>query len=168
MDIKQLISSFFIIILLMFSNYLYELFPKQLGKLLTKNILIKHVALLFLIFFSIELADEEFNISPFQKLYHSLIIYVFYIFFNKSTLYFSILILLLLATNYIIIKQQTFLKNNGDEYEYLDKPIEIINWVIFAVMVVSFMLYFNKQLIENEKFSIYEFIFGTKIKYNYI
>jgi hypothetical protein len=162
MDVKDLINTFFFLILIMFSNYLYELFPRQLNNFLVNSVIIKHLLIIFLVFFSLELNDRSNSKSPFQKFYESLIVYVFYLFFNKSTLFPSILIITLLASSYIMIKQQEYLKYKGEGYKHLDQAIDIVNWVVLGVMIVSFLLYFNKQLVEQKEFSIGKFIFGSK------
>lgn len=164
MDLKELINTLFLLILLMFSNYLYELFPKQLNNFFTKSILAKHVLIIFLIFFSFELINATEDSAPLEKFYMSLILYVFYIFFNKTNLYQSILIIALLIVNYIIINQQNYLQNINQEYLHLDKYINILGYITLGVMLISFLTYFYKQLVEQEKFSIFKFWFGTIVK----
>jgi len=170
MDIKDLINTFFFLILIMLNNYLYELFPRQLNNYLTDSIIVKHLLIIFLIYFSLQLVDQVSEKSPFEKFYESLIVYVFYIFFNKSTLYPSILIITLLATNYVMFQQQEYLRYKGQNHDHLNQPIEIINWTVLGIVIVSSLLYLNKQITEKKEFSITKFIFGTKInskKINY-
>jgi hypothetical protein len=164
MNITELINTLFLLILVMFGNYLYEIFPRQLNNFLSKSIYSKHILVFFLIFFSSELIHDVENKSPFESFYIALILYVFYIFFNKTNLYQSILILILLITNFTIIRQQNYLKHKNKDYLYLNEYIDVVSYIILGVMIISFLTYLNKQLTEQEKFSFFKFWFGTKIK----
>ena len=108
--------------------------------------------------------DDNHLISPFQKLYESAIIYVFYLFFSKSTLYFSIILIMLLAADYITISQQKYLEAKGEDSGYLNLPIYILAWIILGVMVISFGVYLKKQIKEHENFRVKKFILGGKEK----
>lgn len=108
--------------------------------------------------------DDNNLSSPAEKFYESALIYVFYLFFSKSTLWYSVTVICLLTANYIIISQQKYLEVKGENYQQLDTTIEIISWVILGVMIVSFLVYLQKQLKEHSDFSIIKFIFGNKEK----
>ena len=162
LDKKNLLDSFFLLILIMFSNYLYEIFPRGLDKLFKNNILIKHFLVFFLIFFTLELVDNN-NVSPLENFYTSIIVYVFYILFTKSNVYFSLIIILLLATNFILIKEKEYLKNKGDDYKYLDESINILFYIVLVILFISSIVYLNKQLKEQKNFTIYKFIFSTPL-----
>ena len=164
MDIKRLIGGFFWTILFMLGNYLIEFFPPQLHKLLKSNMIVEHIVLFFLIYFIMEMRDDNHLISPFQKLYEAAIIYVFYLFFSKSTIVYSIIIILLLSVNFIIISQQKYLEDKGENFQYLNNTIDIISWVILGVMIISFLVYLRKQLREHKNFSVKKFIIGNKEK----
>lgn len=164
MNMTELINTLFLLILIMFSNYLYELFPRQLNNFLSNSIYSKHILVFFLIFFSSEFIGDSANISPLESFYMSLILYLFYIFFNKTNLYQSMLILILLITNFTIVRQQNYLKHNNKDYLYLDEYINVVSYITLGVMIISFLIYLNKQLTEQEKFSFFKFWFGTELK----
>lgn len=155
-----LITGFFFTILIMFSEYIRTFFPRQLYKLLINNDLSKHFLLIVLIYFTVEIADNE-NISPLESFYTSLIIYLFYLFFTKSTLFFSLIIITLLMVNFIIIKQKSYFKNKGENHQNLEKTAEILFYITVAISVISSFFYLNKQLREQKNFSFYKFIFST-------
>ena len=58
--------------------------PCNLQKVLTENIYIKNISLFILIYFTIDVfKDDSINHHPFEILKSTIIIYIFYIIFNK-------------------------------------------------------------------------------------
>lgn len=151
-SLNNIVSSFFLLTLINSASLIHDVYPKQLGKYIHDNVIAQHLFLLFLIYFSIEVIDDDDNITI-ENFYNALILYVFYLFFTKSNLFFSVLILILLSTIFILVK----VKEDGKN---IDNADVILTYVMLGILFVSFVYYLNKQIKDKkEKFSLYKFIF---------
>jgi hypothetical protein len=172
---KVPIYSLFILILIISANFLAQLFPCRLQKVLNNNIYIKHIfAFLTLVFFvvlTVPLDDKSLN-NIFQK---SFIIYIWFLLIMKTDKYFFLSLLLIIAIIYILVLQQNeynkLLENKDITHQnkllYTEKlnNITYINNKLFIITVIltfiGFLLYMGEKKCEYKyKFNYLKFIFG--------
>ena len=92
----------FLLILLVTGNFVAETFGCTIQKLFYKNQYIKHVALLFLIYFTVNLDILNFENYYHNKLLSTIIIWILFILFTKSTFIFTIINFILITIIYIV------------------------------------------------------------------
>jgi hypothetical protein len=172
---KVPIYSLFILILIISANFLAQLFPCRLQRVLHNNIYIKHIfAFLTLVFFVIltaPLQDTSLN-NIFIK---SFIVYIWFLIIMKTDKYFFLLLLLLLGIIYILLLKQneynSSLENKDISSENkllytqnLNNIIDINNKlfiITFILTIIGFMLYMGEKKCEyKHKFNYLKFIFG--------
>jgi hypothetical protein len=148
------------LILFGFNKSIKNIFPPQLTKLLSNNLLFHHLSILFFVYFSIELNDRENN-SPLYNFINALIAYLFLILFLKSTLIFSVIIILILISIYFISKEIQYKTLNGENTNYFENVNNILSYIGIGVLVLSNIYYLYKQIKDKgDKFSIYKYIFS--------
>lgn len=107
---------------------------------------IQHLLVFFLIFFSVDLVNNT-DQSPLNSLYNSLLIYVFYILFSKCDGRVSILLVLFLATIFVLQKERAYgIDSRGKDSNYLEQPIDILFYIMFGVLILSTTLTLREQL----------------------
>jgi hypothetical protein len=160
-DKNNITSSFFLFLLIYLHTYIENVFPCQLHKFLKDNLVMNHLLIFFLIYFSIELTEINQQHNFLTSLFNTFLVYVFYIFFVKSTLVFSLIIILILIVIFILVKEQKFLEDQNKDIGNLENIINILFYILIGILVLSTAVYFNKQMLEHKKFSLFKFVFGT-------
>ena len=138
-------------------NYFSKIFTCSVQNLLTKNILIKNILLLFFIYFTISFNNKDL-ISPYQKIKFSLQIWIFIILFSKMNKYYISIIFLLLAIIYIINDFKNYYN-----YKIIDLYIQYISIIIFTLLISGiFNYYLNNKNNKNNK-NLIDLFFGNNI-----
>ena len=172
---KYPIYSIFILILIISANFLTQLFPCRLQKILTQNIYIKHMfAFLSLTFFVVLTAPLD-DKSLKNIFYKSFILYILFILMMRTDKYFFIIILLLIALVYIfVLKENEYKsileKNNLNEKEKNEIKNNIMNikqineylfYIVIIITIIGFLLYLGEKKYEKKnKFCFSSFFFG--------
>lgn len=155
---NNIVQSFFLLTLVRSGERLEELYPRQLLKFIQNNVWVQYLFLLFLIFFSLELIEQD-NELEIENLYNSLVIFTGYIMFSKSSLFYSLLILFCLAVLFIILK----LKENYPDSGSLDTLELIFGYLSLVILIVSFLNFIIiKKIEKGDKFNYYNLIFYNK------
>ena len=162
----NLVTGIFLLILAVSGNFIAETLGCKSQKLLSENMYVKNMIIILIIYFSLGLTNEDNLIPPHEMMYTSLIIWAFFLIFNKMSLPFTI-------TSFVLIAVLLVIKNYKDYYEAIDKKqnkdkiiqLQSIASKIFTlnllVIIVGFILYFRKQYSEHSSnFSFNAFIFG--------
>lgn len=158
-NINNIVSNFYLFILIAFSNYINKIFPAQLFKYIQNNVWFQYLIIFFIIFFSLELIND-IKKSPLENFINSIFISFFYFLFVKSILYFSLIIITLFSIIYILEKQKDYLQSNNMYNGYLDQPITVLFYIAVTITFISSFLYLHKQKIDHSKdFSFYKFLF---------
>ncbi len=179
---KMPIYTIFVLILIISANFLAQLFPCRLQKLLNENIYIKHLfsflTLLFFVVLTAPLDDKSLG-NIFNK---SLILYVWFILMMRTDPYIFIILLLVIAIIYILVLKENELKanienlnkeskekdNNEKNIENLNNQINYIQninqkllYVTIILTIFGFILYMGEKKCEYKKdFCYIKFIFG--------
>jgi hypothetical protein len=146
-----------------------ELFPCKVQKLLTDNVLLKHLFGFLTLLFFVVLVDEE-NVKNLGDVFtQSAMMYSLFILLINTNIKFFVISILCLSIIYIInIKNQSLLKNDEIPIEWLDK-IKNGATVLFALSsLIGFLVYMGEKKIEyKKKFSFLTFLFGKSKCRNY-
>ena len=103
----------FLLILLLTGNFVAETFGCTIQKLFHKNQYVKHIAILFLIYFTVNLDIFNFENNNPNKVLSTFIIWILFILFTKSTLIFTVINFIIITIIYILYYQKYKLfKNN--------------------------------------------------------
>lgn len=161
-DLK-LNKSLFLLFLVVCGNYIGELLGCKTQKLLSENIFMKHIVLLCLIFFTINLVDDK-KLHPIEVAKKTLLLWLFYLILTKMNLQFTLVVLFLLFSLYVFDEYQDYLDENKIEYEKetYDNYKVYLQYLIIGIMIFGFVTYYLKQQKEHSKdFDNIKFLLGT-------
>jgi len=167
----DIIKGIFLLILAVSGSYVGETMNCQMRKLLLSNMFAKNIIILMIIYFALGFASNEHSPNPLYIIKQTMIIWLFFLIFNKMDLpYIIIVSFILFAT--LICKNYISYFNTHEDKKYKEKIpfIEDVSNILitFSVLIsiVGFFIYFRKQRLEyKDSFSYVKFIFGsTKCK----
>jgi len=169
-DMDGAIKGIFLLILAVSGNFVAETMGCKTQQLLTENMFVKHVVLYLIIFFALGFTSED-NALPSKIAREALIVWMFFVMFTRMSLFFTMIVFLLLAFRYVIntyiehYKQKSE-KKNKKLIENLKNKGEIVVYVILLTLILGFSLYFRKQYndwaLKHKKWSTFKFIFGVR------
>ena len=163
-DYKDIVKAVFFLILAIIGGWVGELIGCKTQKLMINSMLAKHIVLFMIIYFAMDISNEDKK-SPLMILKSSLSIYILFLLFTKMNIYSTVVVFALLAVIYIINTQISYLeKNNGSEQDiqkYTDMNAMLYK-VVPLIIIVSFGAYFMKQREDYKKdWDTMKFIFGN-------
>lgn len=140
MKINEKITGMAILILSILSSSIEGLFPKHLLNFIKKNQYIKHIILLFFVYFLLDFSDP-INQNPLYNLVYTFFVYILFILFTNQGLFISILIIILIFISYFSYTYKDFLvkKNNNGEIEIV-KNIDNVNNIIY-IIIISLLIF---------------------------
>ena len=162
-NLSQILVIFFIFVLVISGNYIGELLPCKIQKIMTENIIVKHffgyLTMFFLVLLTMPDIQKKFNILYLPVI--AFLCYIFFIFIAKTHYKLWLLIISLISVIFIL----SLLKKN----KYDSISINKINFVqnlltIFIILISSFgiILYgIEKKFEYKKKFSLITFFLGT-------
>ena len=164
-EINFKLNGVFLILLVVFGNYIGQLLPCNLQTLLTRHMYAKHILIIFLIYYTVHMNDKSYT-SPLELLKYTLMIYALFLLFSKQNIYIALIVLILLGLEYINYSIITYNINSSDptsiSIDILDKINRIFNYLIFILLILGFIFYFIKQRKDHKKdWSIIKFLFGS-------
>ena len=164
------IYSIFILFLIISSNYLGELFPCRIQKLLSENIYLKHIFGYLTLSFFVVLVDPYKKINITTVFRESIILYTLFLFLINTQQYFFIFSIFLLFLIYIVYlkkieyeeniniksnsidndkdkekEKQIELKkqtNNDNNYEYKLYILNKINYFLYILFIIVIIIGF--------------------------
>ena len=162
----NIMNGVLLLILAISGNFIAETLGCKTQKLLTENMLAKHVVILFIIYFSLGFASES-NPNPMILLRNSVSIWVLFLLFTKMSLNFNIFVFGLVVLYHFINTYINYYsgldkKKYKKEIDNYNKILYYLKYLIIGLLIVGFVLYFNKQRNEYSKnWSTFKFIFGV-------
>ena len=115
------IYSIFILFLIISSNYLGELFPCRVQKLLSQNVYLKHIFGYLTLSFFVVLVDPYKKINIYTVFKESLILYILFLFFINTQQYFFLLSIFFLLVIYVLnLKKIEYEENISKASDMLD------------------------------------------------
>ena len=162
MENEQLsIYSIFVFFLIISSNYLGELFPCRIQKVLSNNVYLKHIFGFLTLSFFVVLTDPSKKYNYKKVFRESALLYLIFIIFSKNNFNFFIIGLILLGIIYILNLIKVDLEGNiieNSTKEEQDKNKNLINLIekiknilliIFIInIIIGFILYMGEKKIE--------------------
>lgn len=147
-------------------------FSKQGTKFLRNNALAKHIVIACIIYFTVDYSGSKVT-HPYQTLYTTVLIWLFYIIISKQDLTFTIInfalitILYLLYdfTNYYEDKLTTVSDDDiRSKLQFTRKLIEVITYLLVIVSITGFINYYSYQKDTRKKqFNKVKFALGSKV-----
>ena len=171
---NEILKGIFLIILALFGAYIVEIIGCGAQQLLSNNMLVKHIILFLLIYFTIDYSysNSEHIISPSDNLQISFFIFILFVMFSRMNLFFTIIVFLLLCIIYILESYINYYKkidskNKKNLNNNLIKKITIIRdyliYISLGILLLGFILYYIKQRKDHKSnWYIYTFIFGNR------
>lgn len=163
---NNIMNGVLLLILAISGNFIAETLGCKTRKLLSENMVAKHVVILFIIYFSLGFASES-NLNPMILLGNSISIWVLFVLFTRMSLQFNIWVFGLVVLyhfintyiNYYSSKDKKKYKNIIENYS---KILNYLKYLIIGSLIVGFVLYYNKQRKDYSKnWSTFKFIFGV-------
>jgi len=139
---------------------------------MTNNVYIKHLIILFIIYFTLSYTSDDTNPLNFMK--NSLLIWLCYLLFTKQNIVFTGVSALLLFSTYIIdsfvshYNEKISNEKNEEEKQSLEKKIKVIKttrtvsfYLGIATIIIGFFIYIYEKYVEYGKdFTPLTFILG--------
>jgi hypothetical protein len=161
---RQYTVGLFLLILSISGNFIAETLSCQTQKILSHNMFVKQIMILFMIYFTINFTSSEI-INPIDQAVNAVGVWVFFLMFTKMNIYFTVIVFLLLASLYVVKNFKEYWKSKKDKAKY-DKTVKMgkmIEKIMIVTACIGFILYFIKQHKEHKsKFSFIKFIFGKE------
>ena len=165
MDYQPSIIALFLFYLLIIENYIQELIPCGLQRLLSCSIVAKHVIGYLALTFSVILTSDSGITNSFGDiLYQSTMLYLLFIISSRLSQKMSVLFLVICCIIYILFlfkKTSNFNNLNHLHQRYFKNTILIFTIILYLVAGTGFIYYYIKKRKEYKKrFNNLHFIFG--------
>ena len=163
---NNIMNGVLLLILAISGNFIAETLGCKSQKLLSENMVAKHVVILFIIYFSLGFASES-NPNPMILLRNSVSIWVLFLLFTKMSLKFNIFVFGLVVLYHFIYTYINYYssldkKKYKKEIDNYNKILYYLKYLIIGSLIVGFILYYNKQRKDYGKnWSTFKFIFGV-------
>lgn len=164
-DFLIIVTGIFLLVLAVSGNFIAETLGCKLQYYLTNNMILKNLVVIMVVYFSLGFSDQGNN-SPTTHLRRSILIWTFFLLFNKmhplpTAVTFLILCTILVLKNYI----EYFSNLDKDKFnttiETMREIISILSYTMIVIIVIGFSMYFKSKYEEHyETFDISKFIFG--------
>jgi hypothetical protein len=165
----NVIVGIFLLILAVCGNFVAETLSCQLQKLLSTNMLAKNLIIIMIIYFSLGFTNPSNNVNPLTVILHSLMIWFFFIIFNKMAIEFTLvafsgLFSILLCKNFADYYHKQDKEKNKKFVELLLSTSDALFGIVCLIILIGFILYFSKQYHDYSKdFSYITFLFGKNV-----
>lgn len=174
----NIIDGVFLLFLALGGNFIAETLGCRTQDILTNNIYAKHFLTFFVIFFTINFSSEDNNPEhPINKLFKTIVVYIFFILFTKMGWNATVFTVFLLLSVYVLNLFKDYYKkvfNNEknktkkhetnfiDLHTNINKIQGFLLLLISITVIVGFTFYYKEKFKEyNKKFNIFKFIFGV-------
>ena len=160
---------FWLILMCITSLSIAPTYSKQFINLIKKNDIIKHISIIWAIYFLIDFTDNK-NEHPFKTLKQSFIIWIGYIIISKQHSKFNVINFILISLIYSINGYNDYLLNTNKKDIYYDKikKLNIVSNVLVVILIITSLtgllqFYNYEKEYKKSKFEYIKFIFGSKI-----
>lgn len=162
-----IIQGIFLLIVAVSGNFVAETMGCQTQKILSENMYVKNAVIILIVYFSLGFASSEHNTSPINILKQSLLIWSFFLMFNKMEIFFSamvvaMLIVLLICKDYIAYYERDDKDKHMKTINTLSQTMDYLFYSVMITTIVGFGMYFKKQRSDYfSTFSYSTFLFGS-------
>lgn len=145
-------------------------YSKQFVNLIDNNDIVKHIIILWSIYFLIDFSDNK-DAHPFNTFKQSVMIWIGYLVVSKQPLYFNIFNFLIISTIYIVNSYDDYQKQNiKDNNKYLRKKHTLLFisnslsiLLIISCLIGLYSFYKKEKTYKKKEFKNAKFIFGSNI-----
>jgi hypothetical protein len=162
-----IIQGIFLLIVAVSGNFVAETMSCQTQKLLSENMYVKNAVIILIVYFSLGFASSEHNISPSEVFKQSLLIWSFFLMFNKMEIFFSAMVvamltMILICKDYITYYEKYDKKKHATTINTLSQTMNYLFYGVIVTTIVGFGMYFKKQRSDYfSTFSYSTFLFGS-------
>jgi len=175
----NLLKSILLLVLAVSGNFVGNTLSCKTQYHMTNNMYIKHLLLIFIVFFTLNFTTTE-NENPINQIKRALMIWICYLLFTKQNETFTLLSVVLLVLTYIIDTfsiyfqknsedtqlEEIYRKENKDIADLLNKSKNYSFIIGILTIIIGFCIYMQSKYKEyGNNFNFFTFIFG-KIKCN--
>lgn len=159
------IKGLFLLILTVMGNFLGETMGCQIQRMLSRNMVVKQFVLLCLIYFTISFTGS-FGENPYEVLQKSFFLWIFFVMFTRTNIWFASITFILLAVLYVL---ETFITYHTKEKDGKERVVMLetykarLMYVTIGITILGFLLYLYKQYNEHRNFNILTFVFGKSV-----
>tara|TARA_Y100000992_G_C21055167_1_gene391468 strand:- start:8 stop:583 length:576 start_codon:yes stop_codon:yes gene_type:complete len=168
--IESILKGTFLVILSVSGNYLEQTLGCHSRILLDTNMIVKHIFVLFIIYFAIDLTQNEL-INPFYNLFKAFVVWILFHLFTHMNLTMTLIVFILLMVLFFISNYQSYLdtqKLTDDQYSKynLKKTLGNAQTILFDLIIVllfigSLLYYMRKRKEYKDNFDYIKYIFGV-------
>ena len=160
----NILYGIFLLIMAVSGNFVAETLSCQTQRLLSSNMYAKNIVVLMIIYFTLGFTDESAH--PLVLARQTILIWVFFLIFNKMHIKYSVLTLGMLFF-VLILKNVADYYSNYNGYGYfnsiLTKNVKIFFLITCIIVLYGFIKYFIEKKQEyKDEFSYKYFIFGKQ------
>ncbi len=165
------INGIFLLIIAVSGNFTAEVLSCRMRKLLNDNMYAKNLVIISTIYFSLGFVDIQSNLSPIDLLRRSIVIWIFFLIFNRMKPV-NMYIVLFLIINILVIRNWIDYLTAKDEEKY-EKTINLLFDITDGLFLITSMIsiygfydYLHQKIKDhsnyglNNTFNYYTFIFG--------
>ena len=154
-------KSLIALVILLSAGFIDELVGCSALKILTKNMYVKHLILILVIYVSIDLNKDD-KVSPLDNFKDVLLLYGFYLMLIRLDRRFTIFVAGLLLITYLVNNYNKYYQLNDmdKENKMTAKALKYLEKGIIVIVIIGYVVYFMKQYREQPNFNILKFIFG--------
>lgn len=161
----SIINSLLLLFLSLSGNFLGSTMSCQFQYHVTNNVLLKHILLIFIIFFTLNFIDTGNNHPLYSSLATSIVVWILYVLFTKQTFLFTIVSLVLIMViyvNYTIIQYNH--KHNKDlqTVDFHNILQDIAYPMLVGTIILGNIVYLARKYKQyGSQFSLVTYYMGT-------
>lgn len=163
-NILDLTPLLFVVSLSILTNYIGDTMSFKTQELFKNNIMLKHSIIILLIYSTLSVFYK--NISPYEKIKKSIIIWIMYLLLVKNTLRIVSLLIMLMFLQFILKDYIDYYKNRENNQKHihkLEKINKFLEYVIIILLIIGHIMYINKQKnLFKTDFSYYDLYLSNK------
>jgi hypothetical protein len=177
-NVNLLKGVFWLILIGIASQAIVPTYSKQFMKLIETNDVVKHLVILWSIYFLIDFSDDKDN-HPLETFKQTAMIWIGYLVVSKQPLYFNIFNFLVITVIYVVNNYSDYLRKNknkeskdtenkntenNEQIHNLYKVSNSLSIVLVISCVMGLYSLYNKEKdYKKSKFQNVKFILGSKI-----
>ena len=164
----DIIKGIFLLILAISGNFIAETLSCKTQRLLTNNIIAKHIITILILYFTTGfISDEKDPLHPYISFKICIITYIIFLVFTRMDIRFTIITFIIMAciyVNYTFLNYYNIKESERDDLISLHKNINNYLYVImFILLGLGFIIKMNKSYNKDKKgFNILKHIFKFK------
>lgn len=165
-NITPLLNATLLLFISIAGNFLAETLGCK-TQLYLQNMYVKHILILFMIYFTIDFTQGDNISNPFVNLRNAIIIWILFHLFTHldiipTAIVLFLFVILFFISNYLSYLEKTG-KNNKKLKEILVKLEKLSLLSVVVIIIVGFFYYYIEKKNEyGKRFNILKFIFGVK------